>query len=63
MILDVEKHVLLRAPRVSRRGLVIPMILYQGHVSQPKDYINYFETILNLIEDHLSSPIKNSLRS
>ena len=62
-ILDIEKHVLLRAPRVSRHGLVIPMIPYQGHISQPQDYITYYEVILNLIEEYEASPIKNSLRS
>ena len=62
VILDIEKHVLLRAPRVSRRGLVLPMISYQGHISQPRDYLNYFEIILNLIQDYQSAAIKHSLR-
>jgi hypothetical protein len=62
VILDIEKHVLLRAPRVSRRGLVIPMIPYQGHISQPKDYLTYYEIILNLVRNYQSSSIKESLR-
>jgi len=62
VILDIEKHVLLRAPRVSRHGLVIPMIPYQGHISQPRDYLTYFEIILNLIDEYEASPIKASLR-
>ena len=62
VILDIEKHILLRAPRVSRRGLVIPMISYQGHISQPLDYLTYYETILNLIKEYKASPIKGSLR-
>lgn len=62
VILDIEKHVLLRAPRVSRRSLVIPMISCQGHISQPRDYLTYYEIILNLIQDYKASPIKGSLR-
>lgn len=62
VILDIEKHVLLRASRVSRHGLVIPMIPYQGHISQPQDYLTYYEIILNLIEGYQSSAIKGSLR-
>lgn len=62
VILDIEKHVLLRAPRVSRRGLVLPMISYQGHISQPKDYLMYFDIINKLIQDYQSSAIKHSLR-
>lgn len=61
-ILDIEKHVLLRAPRVTRQGLVIPLIPYQGHISQPNDYLTYYEIILNYIEEYKSSPIKGSLR-
>jgi hypothetical protein len=63
VILDFDKHALLRAPRVSRRGLVLPMISYQGYVSQPQDYVTYSETILNMLQDFIISPIKNSLRS
>ena len=62
VILDIEKHVLLRAPRISRRGLVLPMIPYQGHISQPRDYFTYYEIILNLFEEYKVSPIKRSLR-
>jgi hypothetical protein len=62
VILDIEKHVLLRAPRVSRQGLVIPMIPYQGHISQPQDYLTFDEIILNLIQGYQSSAIKGSLR-
>jgi hypothetical protein len=62
VILDVKKHVLLRVPRVSRQGLVIPMIPYQGHISQPNDYLTYYETIINLIDEYEASPIIRSLR-
>jgi hypothetical protein len=61
-ILDFEKQVLLRAPRVSRHGLVLPMISYQGHVSQPRDYLTYYEVILDLVEGYKASAIKGSLR-
>lgn len=62
VILDIDKHVLLRAARVSRHGLVIPMISYQGYISQPQDYLTYYEIILNLIQEYKASPIKGSLR-
>lgn len=62
VILDIEKQVLLQAPRVLRRGLVIPMISYQGHISQPRDYLTYYEITLNLIQEYDASQIKGSLR-
>jgi len=62
VILDIEKYVLLRAPRVSRHGLVIPMISYQGHVSQPQDYLTFFDVMVNLLENIKQSVIKKSLR-
>jgi len=52
VILDIEKHVLLRAPRVSRLGLVIPMIPNQGHISQPRDYLTNYEIIIDLIKTY-----------
>ena len=62
VILDVEKNSLIRAPRVTRCGLVLPMIPYQGFISQPKDYITYFESMKSFIEDFDKAAIKKSLR-
>jgi hypothetical protein len=41
--------------------LVLPKIPYQGHISQPRDYLTYSENILNLIQVYQSSPVKHSL--
>lgn len=62
IILDLDKHTLLRAPRVTRCGLLIPLISYQGYISQPKDYLDYFDTILAFLEQYRQSVIKKSLR-
>jgi len=62
VILDLDKHTLLRAPRVTRCGLLIPLISYQGYISQPKDYLDYFDTILAFLEQYRQSVIKKSLR-
>lgn len=62
IILDIGKHVLMRTPRVTRCGLVLPMISYQGHTSQPKDYLTHFEDILAWIEAYKDSAIKKSIR-
>lgn len=61
-ILDIGKRTLLRAPRVTRCGLVLPMIPYQGHVSQPKDYLTYFDIMLEFLDKYRESAIKKSLR-
>lgn len=62
VILDIGKHVLMRAPRVTRCGLVVPMVSYQGCTCQPQDYITYFEDMLAQIESYKDSTIKKSLR-
>ena len=62
IILDIDKHVLMRAPRVTRCGLVLPMISYQGHTSQPKDYVFYFEDMITWLEAYEESAIKKSIR-
>jgi len=62
VILDIGKHTLLRAPRVTRCGLLIPLISYQGYISQPKDYLDYFDTIMTFLERYRQSVIKKSLR-
>ena len=62
IILDIGKHVLMRTPRVTRCGLVLPMVSYQGHTSQPKDYLNYFEDMLAWMDAFKESAIKKSLR-
>ena len=61
-ILDIEKRALLRAPRVSRCGLVLPMISYQGHVSQPRDYLDYYDGMLAYLQGFGEAAIKRSLR-
>jgi hypothetical protein len=62
VILDIGKHALMRAPRVTRCGLVVPMVSYQGCTCQPQDYITYFEDMLAQIESYKGSLIKKSLR-
>jgi hypothetical protein len=62
VILDIGKHALMRAPRVTRCGLVVPMVSYQGCTCQPQDYITYFEDMLAQIEFYKDSTIKKSLR-
>jgi len=61
-ILDIGKRTLLRAPRVTRCGLVLPMIPYQGHVSQPNDYLTHFDIMLEFLDKYRESAIKKSLR-
>lgn len=63
IILDIAKHALLRAPRATRCGLVLPMISYQGHTSQPMDYLTYFEDMLNWLDGFKESEIKESIMS
>ncbi len=62
IILDIGKHVLMRAPRVTRCGLILPRISYQGHTSQPRDYLTYYENMLAQIDAFRQSAIKKSLR-
>ena len=62
VILNIGKHVLMRTPRVTRCGLVLPMISYQGYDAQPKDVLTYFEDILGCINTFQQSAIKKSLR-
>jgi len=62
IILDIGKHVLMRVPRVTRCGLVLPMVSYQGHTSQPKDYMTYFDDMLAWMEAYKKSAIKKSIR-
>ncbi len=61
-ILDVGKRDLLRAPRVTRCGLVLPMISYQGHIAQPKDYLDYYDSMIEYLQDFKQAAIKKSLR-
>ena len=61
-ILDIGKRVLLRAPRVRRCGLVLPMLSYQGYNAQPQDYRSYFEDMMNFLDHFEASTIKKSLR-
>ena len=61
IILDIGKHVLMRTPRVTRCGLVLPMISYQGHTSQPMDYLTYFEDMLDWLDAFKESAIKKSI--
>ena len=60
-ILDIGKRALLRAPRVTRCGLVLPMLSYQGHTSQPQDYLTYFESMIAFLDRFEASAIKKSL--
>lgn len=62
VILDIDKHTLLRAPRVTRCGLVLPLIPYQGFIAQPRDYLTYFEVMLGFLNQLMQSAIKKSLR-
>ena len=62
IILDIGKHVLMRTPRVTRCGLVLPIISYQGYTSQPRDYLTYFEDMLAWMDAFKESPIKKSIR-
>ena len=62
IILDIQKHVLLRAPRVKRCGLVLPLIYARGYLAQPRDYVEYFQAIMEKIEAYQQSAIKKSLR-
>jgi len=61
IILDIGKHVLMRTPRVTRCGLVLPMVAYQGQTSHPKDYLTYYEDILIWIDTYKKSTIKKSI--
>ena len=62
IILDLKKHALLRAPRVTRCGLILPMLSEQGYTKQPKDTLTYYEAILAQIKAYQHSTIKKSLR-
>ena len=62
VILDCAKRALLRAPRVARCGLVLPMIPYQGSIQQPLDYLTYFDTIQVCIQEQNASFHKHTLR-
>ena len=62
IILDIGKHVLMRTPRVTRCGLVLPLVSYQGCTYQPQDYLTYFEDMLAWIDGFMESAIKKSLR-
>ena len=61
-ILDIDKGTLLRAPRVTRCGLVLPMLSYQGYNAQPQDYLTYFEAMNTFLDRFEDSAIKKSLR-
>lgn len=62
LILDLGKRALLRAPRVTRCGLVLPLVPYQGHISQPQDYLTYFEIMIDYLQSFRETAIKKSLR-
>ena len=62
LILDIAKRTLLRTPRISRCGLVLPMIPYQGSTSNPQDYLTYFETINARIQAYCESYQKDTIR-
>lgn len=62
VILDFQKHALLRAPKVTRCGLILPMLAAQGFTTQPKDTLTYYDAILAQIEAFQQSAIKKSLR-
>jgi len=62
VILDIGKQVLMRAPRVTRCGLVLPMVSYQGHTNQPNDYLTYFDDMLAWIDAFKESANKKSIR-
>ena len=62
IILDIGKHVLMRTPRVTRCGLVLPLVSYQGCTYQPQDYLTYFEDMLAWMDGFMESAIKKSLR-
>lgn len=60
-ILDFGKRVLLRVPRVTRCGLVLPLISYQGYIAHPKDYLAYFDVMIDYLQRYRGSAIKRSL--
>jgi hypothetical protein len=62
IILDIGKHVLLRTLRVTRCGLVIPMIPYPGYIAQPRDYLTYFEPMIDFLKQFKESWVKKSLQ-
>jgi hypothetical protein len=62
VILDLGKRTLLRAPRVARCGLVLPMLSYQGSIQQPQDYITYFDLMQEAIQRYAASLQKRTLR-
>lgn len=62
VILDFGKRALLRAPRVARCGLVLPMISYQGYTAQPKDYLDYYDGMIEYLQAFRTAAIKKSLR-
>ena len=61
VILDAKKRALLRAPRVQRCGLVLPMLSYQGSIQQPRDYVTYFDMIQAAVRRFSQSPQKKTL--
>lgn len=61
-ILDIGKRALLRAPRVTRCGLVLPIISYQGYNAQPKDYLEYYDGMIEYLQAFQTAAIKKSLR-
>ena len=61
IILDIAKRALMRAPRIRRCALILPLISYQGFTAQPKDYVEHFENINAFIEKHQRSSIKQTL--
>lgn len=61
-ILDIGKRALLRAPRVTRCGLVLPVISYQGYTAQPKDYLDYYDRMVEYLQGFRTAAIKKSLR-
>ena len=62
IILDFAKHALLRAPRVTRCGLILPLLSQQGYTAQPKDTLTYYGVILAQISAYQQSAFKKSLR-
>ena len=62
VILDFSKRALLRAPKVTRSGLILPMLSEHGYTAQPKDTLTYYDAVLAQIKAFQRSAIKKSLR-
>ena len=62
VILDLSKRALLRAPKVTRCGLIPPMLSEHGYTAQPKDTLTYYDAVLAQIKAFQRSAIKKSLR-